>query len=128
MSILLVGSSSSSLRAISPDPSSLTYGLQDISSSDAGRVQDDGNTMYKMRTSQKRKLDLTWTLITAQEASTILQAFNPEYVYVRYFDFLSGDYETRCFYVGDRSAPVQWFGLPGKGTRLTTVSFNIIER
>lgn len=128
MSILMVGASASSLAEIRPDPSDLTWGLQDISASDAGRVQDAGNTMYKMRTSQKRKLQLTWTLPTAAQAAAILRAFNPEYFFVRYFDFLDGEYQVREFYAGDRSAPVKWFGLPQKGTRLTTVSFDIIER
>lgn len=128
MPMLMVGASASSLKAVTPDPSALTWGLQDISSSDAGRVQDAGNTMYKMRTSQKRKLNLQWTLLDAGQAASILQAFNPEYFYVRYFDFMSGGYEVREFYAGDRSAPVKWFELARKGTRLTTVSFDIIER
>ena len=128
MAILMVGPTTGSLAAVTPDPSSLKYGLQDISSSDAGRVQDSGNTMYKMRLSQKRKLELAWTLVDEAQAAAILQAFNPEYFYVRYFDFLDGEYQVRQFYAGDRSAPVQWFDLPEKGTRLTTVSFNIIER
>lgn len=128
MAMLMVGPSPSSLQPVEPDPSKLSYGLQDISASDAGRVQDAGNTMYKMRLSQKRKLNLTWTLPTETQAAAILQAFNSEYFYVRYFDFLDGAYETRQFYAGDRTAPVQWFGLADKGTRLTTVSFNIIER
>lgn len=130
MAMLMVGTSASSLAAVTPDPSSLTYGLQDISASDAGRVHDGTNRMYKMRTSQKRKLQLTWTLITAEQASAILQAFNPEYVHVRYFDVLDGQLETREFYVGDRTAPFKWYQIPGQtyGTRVSTLSFDIIER
>lgn len=128
MPMLMVGDTPQSLSAVTPDPSSLSWGLQDISSSDAGRVQDAGNTMYKMRTSQKRKLDLVWTLLTDAQASAILSAFNPEYFYVRYFDVMDGAWQVRQFYAGDRSAPFQWFQLPVKGTRLATVSFNIIER
>ena len=86
MAVLAVGTSASSLREISLDPSALEWGLQDISASDAGRVQDSGNTMYKMRLSQKRKLNITWTMPTRAQASEILKAFNPEYFYVRYFD------------------------------------------
>lgn len=128
MAVLAVGTSASSLWEVTPDPSELTFGLQDISSPDAGRVLDPGNTMYKMRTSQKRKLNITWTLPTQAQATAILQAFNAEYFYVRYFDPLDGQIETREFYAGDRSAPFKWYQLPGKGTRFTTVSFNIIER
>lgn len=114
--------------AIVPDPSAMTWGLQDISSEDAGRVHDAGNTMYKMRTSQKRKLQLTWTLLTAAQVSGILRAFNAEYFEVRYWDAMDNGWSTRTFYAGDRTAPVKWFGLSRKGTRYATLSFDIIER
>lgn len=127
--VIAVGSDPSNLVDITPDPSALTWGLQDISSSDAGRTQEYGNPMYKMRLSQKRKLNLTWTLPTIQQVSRILQAFNGEYFYVRYLDAMSGQYEVREFYAGDRSAPYKWHELPGSmGTRFATLSFDIIER
>lgn len=127
MAVLAVGTNSSNLHEISLDPSSLEWGLQDISASDAGRVQDSGNTMYKMRLSQKRKLNITWTMPTRAQAAEILRAFNPEYIYVRYFDPMENGYNIRQFYVGDRSAPFKWIDIMG-GTRLTTLAFNIIER
>lgn len=127
MQMLAVGQSPKELVEIHPDPSALSWGLQDISAADSGRVHDAGNTMYKMRTSQKRKLAITWTMPTAQQASTILQAFNPEYFYVRYWDVMDACYETRVFYAGDRSAPWKWHNVNG-GTRFATLSFDIIER
>lgn len=127
MAILAVGTSPTSLHEISLDPSSLEWGLQDISASDAGRVQDGGNTMYKMRLSQKRKLNITWTMPNRGQAAEILQAFNPEYFWVRYFDPMDNELQVREFYAGDRSAPFKWVDIMG-GTRLTTLSFNIIER
>lgn len=127
MSILAVGTTPNNLRDISLDPATLTYGLQDISSSDAGRVHDSDNRMYKMRTSQKRKLVLTWNFPTAAQVSEIMTAFNPEYIYVRYPDAMNNRNEVRQFYVGDRSAPLKWVNLPGKGTRYASLSFDIIE-
>lgn len=127
MAVLAVGGSPAELHEISLDPSSLEWGLQDISASDAGRVQDPGNAMYKMRTSQKRKLNLTWTMPSVAQASEILSCFNSEYFYVRYFDPLEGALNVREFYAGDRSAPFKWVDIMD-GTRLTTLSFNIIER
>lgn len=126
MAMLKVGTDPSALADVPLDPSSMSYGLQDISASDAGRVQDAGNTMYKNRTSQKRKLSLTWAFPTPEQASAILRMFNPEYFYVRYFDFLDGCDETREFYAGDRSAPVKRWLV---GDRLcTSLSFDIVER
>lgn len=125
--MLYIGESAGSLQAISPDPSAMQWGLQDISASDAGRVQNSGNTMYKMRTSQKRKLTLTWTMLTKAEVAAILQAVNPEYFYVRYEDALTGGWRTMEAYVGDRTAPYKWFNVNG-GTRFSTLSFDLIER
>ena len=126
MAMLKVGTSASSLSGVPLDPSAMTWGLQDISASDAGRTQD--GTMQKMLVTQKRKIQLTWTLPDAAQASAILSAFNHEYFYVQYFDPMDNALETRQFYKGDMSAPFQWYSLPGKGTRYTTLSFDIIER
>lgn len=109
-----------------PCPSSFNYGLMDVSSDDAGRVQDDNATMFKNRICQKRKIDLVWNGPTPEQVSKILTMFNPEYIQVTYFDAMDGIEETRTFYVGDRTAPVHhWIG---NNKRYTTVSFNIIER
>ena len=126
MAMIKVGTTQNNLVAISRDPSEMTWGLQDVSSSDAGRTQD--GTMQKMQITQKRKINLTWNLPTAAETAEILSAFNHEYFYVQYHDAMANATQTRLFYVGDRSAPLKWFNLPGKGTRYTTLSFNIIER
>lgn len=126
MAMLQVGTSASNLADITPDPAELTWGLQDISTADAGRTQS--GKMYKMYVTQKRKLQLSWVLPTAAQASAILQAFNHEYFYVRYFDVLNNRHETREFYVGDRTAPFKWFKLPKKGTRMASLKFDIIER
>lgn len=109
-----------------PTPSSFTWGLQDNSASDAGRVQDATDTMYKNRTSQKRKLQLAWNGLSKEQTSAILQAFNPEYIDVTYPDAMSGTDETRTFYVGDRTAPIKIWTLNNK--RYEQLSFNIIER
>ena len=84
--------------------------------------------MYKMRTSQKRKLTLAWTNISDVEASRILQMFNDEYFYVRFPDLLTGTRITRRFYAGDRTGAFRWYDLPLKGTVLGTLSFDVIER
>lgn len=109
-----------------PDPSGMTWGLQDVSADDAGRVQDDNDTMYKNRTSQKRKLSLSWNNPDPQKAALILQVFNPEYFMVTYPDVLTGTSETREFYAGDRTAPFKMWTVNKK--RYSSVAFDIIER
>ncbi len=127
MAILYIGTDRNNLMAISPDPSKCEYGLMDVSSDDAGRVMDSNATMYKQRICQKRKLNLAWQNPTAQAVSTILKAVNPEYFLVKYWDAMDGQWETRTFYVGDRSAPLRWFNIMD-GTRYEELSFDLIER
>lgn len=129
MAMLWIGTTPSNLVAVPLDPSSLEWGLQDVSASDAGRVHDANATMYKMLITQKRKLKLEWLNPTMEVAGTILRMVNHEYFYVRYFDVMDGAYETRQFYVGDRTAPFRWFGLDRPDARrLTKLSFDVIER
>lgn len=126
MAVLYIGTSADNTKAITPDPSSLEYGLQDVSASDAGRVMDAEATMYKQRICQKRKLKLKWSGLTAADTSKILKAVNPEYFYVRFWDALDGQMETRCFYVGDRTAPLFYYWVDG--IRYESLSFDLIER
>lgn len=105
-----------------PCPSSYTYKLSDVSSKDAGRTEDA--LMHKLRIAQKVHLELAWQNITTAQVSTILNAFNPEYIQVQYLDPKAGGTQTKIFYVGDRSAPAY-------NTQLglwSNVSFNIIEQ
>lgn len=112
--------------AVCPCPSVFTWGLNDVSGKDAGRVQDDFATMYKNRVAQKRKITLAWNGVGKELASKILQMFNPEYVDVKYWDTQDGCFETRTFYVGDRSAQVKCWNVNSK--LYTSVGFDIIER
>ena len=105
-------------------PSSFEWGLQDVSDSESGRTQDA--LMHKNRIAQKRKINLGWNFPTPAEASAILKAFNPEYISVKYFDVMNNEYETRTFYVGDRSAPFKYWWVGNQ--RYEQLKFNIIER
>lgn len=103
-------------------PSSYTWKLEDISASDAGRTED--TMMHKMRIGQVVGIELSWQGLTTKEISKILQAFNPEYITVRYLDPLKGKEAISEFYVGNRSAPM----YNAKMGLWQNVSFNIVER
>jgi hypothetical protein len=107
------------------DPSELQWSLQDVSAADAGRTED--GLMQKNRVAQKRKLVCKWNGLRPEEASPILQAVNPEYMDVTYFDAMDGEMQTRTMYVGDRTAPVKlWTGAYGK--IYASIAFDFIER
>lgn len=107
-----------------PQPYIYQWSLQDVSAPDAGRTLDA--LMHKNLVAQKRKLQLGWRGKDTGTTAMILQAFNPEYVTVQYFDMLDNQYETRTFYTGDRTVPVKlwWVGRH----LIETISFDIIER
>ena len=121
--LIRVGETMASLVDM-PNPSSLKYSLQDVSQGDSGR--DDTGYMYKGRVTQKVKLELVWKAVNPTTASQILSAFDPEYLYVRYFDAKLGAYRIMEAYVGDRSAPVKIWSQDNK--LYETVGFDVIER
>lgn len=85
-------------------PSDYQYDLQDVSRSDAGRMEDAW--MHKYRVGQVCKISLEWQNVTTDVVAALLQMFDPEYLYVNYLDAKTGDYRTDYFYVGNRSAPL----------------------
>lgn len=107
-----------------PCPSVFSWGLQDISAAESGRTDDA--LMHKNRVGQKRKISLQWNGLSWENTSRVLTAFNPEYINVSYPDMMSGQYETRIFYVGDRASPVKIWWVGKK--IMDSVSFDIIER
>ena len=105
-----------------PAPKKYQWGLQDISDSKAGRTEDE--LMHKNRTGQKVKLELEWEALSLSDASTVLQAFNPEYVEITYLDAMAGNFLTKTFYIGDREAPI----FNARTGVWDSISFNAIEQ
>lgn len=122
---LMVGPSPTSLVAI-PTPTGISWGLQDVSTSDAGRVNDANATMQKNRITTKVKLAISWKDPDEITTRDVLSAFGPEYVFVRYFEPRDAAFAIREFYTGDMSAPFRQF--TAGGLVYETLSFNIIER
>ena len=106
-----------------PDPSSLQWGLQSVSRSDAGR--DQKGKMHVELQTRKRKLELSWSGVDFATTAEILQAVNAETFWVEYLDALTNTRVKKKFYVGDRTAPVHSYAENQRW--YTTVSFNIIE-
>lgn len=108
-----------------PCPSKCEVGYQDISAPDSGRTLD--GLMHKEKVGQKVKLDLEWKGVSDADASTILLAFDPEYVDITYHDTKTNSILTKNFYTGDRKASTYWWNDDGEFTYLS-VAFNVIER
>lgn len=109
------------------DPSELSWGLSDVSASDAGR--DEQTTMHKMKLGQKRQYQLGWNMIDPENASIILKAINSSETFpCTLHDAMDNEMQTRTYYVGDRSAPMQqWMPNRKDGKLYSKLSFTIIE-
>lgn len=132
-SSLQVGTTLNNLKDIPVEPDAINWGLNDISAPDAGRVQDANCTMHKRRVGQKRKLSLSWANPTLAQASAVLKAFAPEYVYVRFLDVQEGQMITRRFYTGDKTSPFRQIDLsnpnnPAQRTVMSSLAFDLIEQ
>lgn len=106
-----------------PCPSQFSFSIQRVSAGESGRT-DDG-VMHVNQVTQKRKIVLSWAAKTPAETAAILQAAQPEYIDVYYFDPVDNRYETRKFYTGDRTAPV-WRWFTGR-QYFESISFDLIE-
>ncbi len=109
-----------------PAPDEYSWGLQDISASEAGRTQDANATMHKMLITQKRKIQVSWKNRDAATISALLQAFNHEYVNVTYHDAMTNTWQTRTFYTGDKSSAYRQ--IEQGGYTVSSLNFNLIER
>lgn len=104
-----------------PTPSKYSWKLSDVSSADAGRTED--GKMHKERITSKVHLELEWQNVKDNIASTILAAFQPEYITVQYFDYKANSFLEKTFYVGDREVTAY-----NRALKISTISFNIIEQ
>lgn len=115
---LVFGPNDAPVRA----PAGYRLKYDDVSAADSGRTED--TTMYKNRRGQVVGIELAWRYVTTAEGSAILQAFDPEYLYVQYLDLKAGCYCKAEFYVGNRSAPM----YNARKGLWENVSFNLIKR
>lgn len=105
-----------------PAPSEFRPGIQDIE--DAGR-NAQGDMMID-RIATKRKLEMKWDYLSAQELSTLLKLVSNPFFFVKYPDPETAKFEIKTFYCGDRNMGMYMYS---KGQAYwSDVSFNFIEK
>ena len=105
-----------------PEPSSYKWYKRDLSGPDAGRsISMD---MVKLMRGKARTLELEWRGLGFSQVSPLLKAFDHEYIILTYYDALTGNNQTKHFYMGDMTVDV-YSTINGGLTR--TVSFNCIQ-
>ena len=106
-------------------PSTFSVAISDLDDGTSTTRTMDG-MLHRDRIAVKRKLELKFALLKWAELSTLLNQIQDVFFMVTYPDPMTGNVQTKEFYVGDRSAPV---GLIRDGEYYWTgISFNFIER
>jgi len=104
----------------------LKWKLSDLDAPDAGRTLD--GMMHRNRVAQKVDLEITCRPLTTSEASTVLQAINPEWVTVVYDDPREGTTATKTMYSNNRPAAFLQQNWAGSGYVWTGITFPLIEQ
>ena len=105
-----------------PVPSKFQVGISDISNAERNA---QGQMMID-RIATKRKLELEWKSLKQAEISYLLNAVKDIFFEVTYPDPMTGNTETKLFYVGDRSVPM--YNYNNGDIRWEGVKMNFVER
>lgn len=105
-----------------PTPTDFIVGIQDLSKSE----RNANGTMIMERIATKRKIDLSWSYLTRDELSQLLELVSGVFFSVTYMDPQINAMTTGTFYCGDRNIGMLDFrnGVP----RYKDVKFPLIER
>lgn len=107
-----------------PSPTDISVTIADISSENSKR--NARGDMLIDRITTKRKLELSWDIISLEDMSLTLKLVKDIFFTVEYPDPEEGKFLTKTFYVGDRTAPILAY-KEGKPI-WKNVKFNLIER
>lgn len=105
-------------QAIAAFPDDFKVGILDLDDAETS-VRTRDTKMHRDRLGIKRKLEMSWGPLTWKEISSLLKSVRDEFVSVTYPDTETGEFETKIFYVGDRTATymvsngkeIMWGGL-----------------
>jgi hypothetical protein len=104
-----------------PTPTNYSVGIQDLSKAE----RNVKGTMIIERIATKRKIEIGWNYLNANDLSNILQHVSQTFFTVEYIDPIWG-VETKTFYCGDRSAGA--LDYRNGVVRWKDIKFNLVER
>lgn len=105
-------------KEVAAYPSSFTVTMLDIDDGESS-VRTSNGMLSRDRVAVKRQIEMSWGVLKWSEISGVLTAMEDVFFPVTYPDPMTGKYETKTFYVGNRPAPfavaqgneVLWSGL-----------------
>lgn len=105
-----------------PTPQTYGWSVEDLDSEEGTGRNNATGEMFRDRVATKRKLSFTWPPLSISETSRLLKALKPEFISVTYLDAEEGDYITKTFYAGPKSANC------GHHQRWLGIAANLIEK
>lgn len=86
-------------------PKDFTVTVLDLDNDESTERTADG-TLSRDRVTVKRQIEMSWNAIPWASVSALLTAMQDVFFDFYYPDPMTGQYETKKFYVGNRPAPV----------------------
>lgn len=103
----------------------LKWTRNDIDAPNSGRDTQDG-LMHRARVATKIRLDVTCKPLLQEEATIVLQAIQPEWLEVKYFDILAGAIVNKRMY--SNNIPATFLLQRGARQYWQGIAFPLIER
>lgn len=107
-------------------PTEMSFTLQDYDSENSKRSLSGKMTRDRIR-ANTRKFKLSFSLLSGEELSKILNAITPQFFNVTILDPLTNTVKTFEMYAGDKSFDVKQVKVNGK-IKYNGLSFSLIER
>lgn len=106
-------------------PKSYIFSVMDL---DGKTERTASGKMKRDRIATKRRLELEWGHLSDSEVSTIMNAVSPVFFPVTYPDALTGNQQTKTFYVGDRTSPAYSWDPTMQRAKWEGLSLNLVEQ
>ena len=105
-----------------PTPTDLQIGIMDLSKAE----RNARGMMMIERVATKRKLEISYSFLSKDDMSQVLNAVSPVFFTVTYMDPQEDELISKTFYCGDRNCGMLDFrnGVP----RYKDVKFDLVER
>ena len=92
-------------QEIAAYPSEFSVTILDLDDAETTTRTVDG-TLSRDRVAVKRQIDMRWPALTWDKVSALLQSMENIFFEFTYPDPMTGKYETKTFYVGNRTSPI----------------------
>lgn len=102
-------------------PSEFTVTILDLDDGESTVRTADGS-LNRDRIAVKRQIEMSWSALRWSQISALLQIMSGVFFEVYYPDPMTGQYETKTFYVGNRPAPVAL----SKGTEVYWAGLKVV--